>query len=238
MNLSGFVSVVTTQMGTGSRQDFGEASFALLSARYMLLSLHLGYHFTTFESMVTPEPSKNYIRMQFKGGGASADRRGRRIRLVMDLLSKMGFEHVSRGDFLDTSYTYADEAATAERLRLLGRLTMLTKQLDMALSNDSIAEWYTEDFALKLGLDAETKDDHHVGQVHRLTPRAGTDGPEGCVDDEDFTVPYQEVRRLDVAVSEAGVPKPSHYVQGVFDDLVGDLSLADLTRTVEELRDY
>ena len=52
VNLSGFVSVVTTQMGTGSRQDFAEASFALLSAQYMLLSLHLGYHFTTFESML------------------------------------------------------------------------------------------------------------------------------------------------------------------------------------------
>ncbi len=153
VNLSGFVSVVTTQMGTGSRQDFAEASFALLSAQYMLLSLHLGYHFTTFESMLTPEPSKNYIRMQFKGGGASADRRTRRIRLMMDLLSRMGFEHASRGDFLDTSFSYADEAAIADRLRLLGRLTMLTKQLDMALSNDNITDWYTEDFARKLGLE-------------------------------------------------------------------------------------
>jgi pyruvate,water dikinase len=154
VNLSGFVSVVTTQMGTGSRQDFAETSFALLSARYMLLSLHLGYHFTTFESMVTPEPSKNYIRMQFKGGGASADRRSRRIRLVMDILSRTGFEHASRGDFLDTSFSYGDEASTNERLRLLGRLTMLTKQLDMALSNDSITQWYTRDFARKLGLEA------------------------------------------------------------------------------------
>jgi pyruvate,water dikinase len=153
VNLSGFVSVVTTQMGTGSRQDFAETSFALLSEQYMLLSLHLGYHFTTFEAMLTPEPSKNYIRMQFKGGGASADRRARRIRLVMDLLSKMGFEHASRGDFLDTNLSYVDEATIADRLRLLGRLTMLTKQLDMALSNDAIARWYTEDFALKLGLE-------------------------------------------------------------------------------------
>jgi pyruvate,water dikinase len=152
VNLRGFVSVVTTQMGTGSRQDFAETSFALLGSRYMLLSLHLGYHFTTFESMLTPEPSKNYIRMQFKGGGASADRRARRIRLVMSLLSRMGFEHASRGDFLDTSFSYADEASVADRLRLLGRLTMLTKQLDMALSNDAIGEWYTEEFARKLGL--------------------------------------------------------------------------------------
>jgi len=154
VNLSGFVSVVTTQMGTGSRRDFAETSFALLSTQYMLLSLHLGYHFTTFESMCTPEPSKNYIRMQFKGGGASADRRLRRIGLMMDLLSRMGFEHASRGDFLDTSISYLDEATIADKLRLLGRLTMLTKQLDMALSNDTIAQWYTEDFARKLGLES------------------------------------------------------------------------------------
>jgi pyruvate,water dikinase len=154
VNLSGFLSVVTTQMGTATREEFAEASFALLSAEYMLLSLHLGYHFTTFESLCTPEPSKNYIRMQFRGGGASSDRRVRRIGLVMDLLSRAGFEHASRGDFLDTSLAYADEAAIADKLRLLGRLTMLTKQLDMALSNDSITRWYAEDFALKLGLDS------------------------------------------------------------------------------------
>jgi pyruvate,water dikinase len=158
VNLTGFVSVVTTQMGTASRDDFAEASFALVSARYMLLSLHLGYHFTTFESMCTPEPSKNYIRMQFKGGGASSDRRVRRIGLVMDLLSRMGFEHASRGDFLDSSLSYADEATVAETLRLLGRLTMLTKQLDMALANDRVTRWYTEDFARKLGLESRSEE--------------------------------------------------------------------------------
>mgnify|MGYP001816059463 FL=1 len=73
----------------------------------------------------------------------------------MELLSRLGFEHASRGDFLDTSFSYGNEAATADRLRLLGRLTMLTKQLDMALSNDDITDWYIEDFAEKLGLGGE-----------------------------------------------------------------------------------
>jgi pyruvate, water dikinase len=158
VNLSGFLSVVTTQMGTARRDEFAEASFALLSADYMLLSLHLGYHFTTFESLCTPEPGKNYIRMQFKGGGASSDRRIRRIGLVMDLLSRVGFEHASRGDFLDTIIAYADESTITDRLRLLGRLTMLTKQLDMALANESIARWYAEDFALQLGLGPRGED--------------------------------------------------------------------------------
>jgi hypothetical protein len=47
-----------------------------------------------------------------------------------------------------------DEATIVDRLRLLGRLTMLTKQLDMALSNDEITRWYAEDFARSLGLAA------------------------------------------------------------------------------------
>jgi pyruvate,water dikinase len=152
VNLSGFVSVVTAQMGTGQRADFSEASFALLSREYMILSLRLGYHFTTFESMCTDEPSKNYVRMQFKGGGASLDRRLRRIRLLMELLSRMGFEHSSKGDFLDSALVYQDSGMTLEKLRLLGRITMLTKQLDMALSNDAITDWYVDDFAKRLGL--------------------------------------------------------------------------------------
>ena len=76
----------------------------------------------------------------------------------MDLLSRMGFEHASRGDFLDTSISYADQATISDRLRLLGRLTMLTKQLDMALANDNVAQWYAEDFSRKLGLDSEPGD--------------------------------------------------------------------------------
>jgi pyruvate,water dikinase len=154
LDLRGFVSVVTAQMGTGAREDFAEASFALASSQYMLLSLHLGYHFTTFESLCTKEASRNYVRMQFKGGGASVDRRIRRTSLMADLLARMGFEHACRGDFLDTSVSYLDEAATIETLRALGRLTMLTKQLDMALANDAVARWYTEDIARRLGLDA------------------------------------------------------------------------------------
>jgi pyruvate,water dikinase len=157
VDLSGFVSVVSTQMGTGSREGFAKASFALLSQQYMLLSLHLGYHFTTFEAMCSDEESKNYIRMQFKGGGASTDRRVRRIALMTEILSRLGFEHASKGDFLDSLASYEDAPAILAKLRQLGRLSMLTKQLDMALSNDAVARWYTEDIARKLGLPPGTE---------------------------------------------------------------------------------
>ena len=39
-----------------------------------------------------------------------------------------------------------------DKLRILGRLTIMTKQLDMALGNDRVVDWYIRDFSEKLGL--------------------------------------------------------------------------------------
>jgi pyruvate,water dikinase len=113
----------------------------------------MGYHFSTFEALVTPEPEKNYIRMQFKLGGAPLERRIRRIWLICELLRKVGFENSSKGDFLETTIAYQGSAEMLERLHLLGRITILTKQLDLALSSDERARWYLNDFSDKLGLD-------------------------------------------------------------------------------------
>jgi pyruvate,water dikinase len=152
-DLKGFVSVMSTSFATDTRGEFSENSFAVLGKEYMILSLRLGYHFTTVEAMCTDLPSNNYIRMQYKGGGASQSRRARRIALMAEILSRMGFKHSGRGDFMDAKIAYEDAQTTAEKLKLLGRLTMMTKQLDMALSNDAVSKWYTEDFLKQLGLE-------------------------------------------------------------------------------------
>ena len=39
-----------------------------------------------------------------------------------------------------------------EVLGLLGRLNIMTKQLDMALASDKIAAWYEGDLARRLGI--------------------------------------------------------------------------------------
>ncbi|MFH1723315.1 MAG: PEP/pyruvate-binding domain-containing protein [Elusimicrobiota bacterium] len=148
----GFMSVVGTHLVKGQRAEFSESSYALLGREYMLVSLRMGYHFTTVEAMCTTETSKNYIRMQYKQGGASPERRLRRIRLIEALLGRMGFTSTSRGDFLDASLSYQSREDIARKLVLLGRLNIMTKQLDMALGSDAIAEWYLRDLAGRLGL--------------------------------------------------------------------------------------
>ncbi|UCC79525.1 MAG: hypothetical protein JSW64_14865 [Candidatus Zixiibacteriota bacterium] len=154
-DMKGIFGVFATTMTRTEDDRFSEKSFAILSKEYMILSLRMGYHFSTIEAMVTEQENKNYIRMEFKDGGATIERRIRRIRLLTDILTKAGFENFSKGDFLDSRLSYQDEESTKDALFLLGRLTVMTKQLDMALSNDAIARWYTNDFLKKLGMPVD-----------------------------------------------------------------------------------
>jgi len=141
---------------SGSRHGFSEDSYAVLGREYMVVSLRMGYHFASVEALCSTEPGKNFISMQYRQGGASLDRRMRRLSLITKILSTLGFANLSQGDSLDARVTYLDRESVLERLRLLGRLMIMTKQLDMALSNDSITEWYTKDLMKKLGLPSSS----------------------------------------------------------------------------------
>ncbi len=140
-----------------SKSEFSEDSFAIISREYMIVGLHMGFHFMTIEALCTKEPGKNYIRLQYKEGKASLDRRIRRINIIRGILKRMGFENSSREDFLLSTIAYQDCGSIVDKLELLGRITLMTKQLDMALSNDAIAEWYLNDFLKKLGLAGTDK---------------------------------------------------------------------------------
>ncbi|MFH0765113.1 MAG: PEP-utilizing enzyme, partial [Calditrichota bacterium] len=137
---------------------FEESSYGVLSSDFMILSLRLGYHFSSIEALGGEDPSQNYIRYQHKGGGAALERRILRVTLIMDILSRLGFENASQGDFLDARIAYISAERVREALKLLGRLTMKTKQLDMALSNPAITKWYARDIMRSLGLNPEGND--------------------------------------------------------------------------------
>lgn len=136
-----------------ARLAYSESSYAILGHEYMILSLRMGYHLATVEAMCSPELNKNYIRMQFSCGGATLDRRMRRVRLITDILTTMKFECRRKSDYMNATMSHKDQQTVCHNLHLLGRLTMMTKQLDMALSSDKVAKWYTQDFLRQLGLD-------------------------------------------------------------------------------------
>jgi pyruvate,water dikinase len=152
MNFKGFASVLATSMSTGAaaRSTFGENSFALLSKEYMNFSIRMGYHYSTIEALCTDNIHKNYIRMKFQEGGASMDRRRRRVRLIVNILKTIGFENFSKGDFLDSGISHTEKNDLLKKLKWLGALSIYTKQLDMALSSDGISKWYEDDILKKL----------------------------------------------------------------------------------------
>ncbi len=154
-DVKGMVAMVLSTAGTTDIDQFKEHSFAIVGQEYLLCCLRMGFHFSTIEALCTADPGKNQIRMQFKGGGTTGERRLRRVQLIADILSRIGFENASRGDFLDTKLAYDTRQGILDKLHLLGRLTILTKQLDMALTNEKVALWYTQDIMKKLGINAD-----------------------------------------------------------------------------------
>lgn len=151
-NFKKLTGATVGKKGTNGELAYSSDSYVILSHEYMVFNVHMGYHLASVEAMASEEPSKNYIRMQYKDGGAPLDRRIRRIKLIAGILKKLGFENRSSQDYLNALLAYQTREEIGRKLVLLGRLTMMTKQLDMALSSDNVAEWYQEDFLRKLGV--------------------------------------------------------------------------------------
>src|SRR3989339_17434 len=149
-DMKSFMTVMATDLTTQKRTGFTEKSYVIFSKEYMVLSLRMGYHFSTIEAMFTEIPNKNFIKLIFKEGGASFERRLRRVRLLESILTKMGFECRSKGDAFESEISYLQNDLLQNKLFALGQLTMLTKQLDMALSNDYEMETYKNEILEKI----------------------------------------------------------------------------------------
>lgn len=121
-------------------------SFAIVSEHYMNFSIRLGYHFSMVEAFSGETLNDNYVRFFFKGGGAATDRRLRRVRLISELLEVMDFRVKITDDVINAQLLKFKKPEIEKRLEVLGRMTVFTKQLDMAMYNDDITDWYRDEF--------------------------------------------------------------------------------------------
>jgi len=121
-------------------------SFALISREYMNFNIRLGYHLSTVEAYAGDNINHNYIRFNFMGGGASIERRLRRTRLIKEILEKVDFEVDRIGDVLNARITRYERSAIEEKLSILGRLAVYTKQLDMIMFSDAFVDCCMQEF--------------------------------------------------------------------------------------------
>ncbi|MEW6602408.1 MAG: PEP-utilizing enzyme, partial [Nitrospirota bacterium] len=123
-----------------------EKSYAVISKYHMNFSIRLGYHFSMVEAYAGENINDNYIKFFFKGGGAVEDRKLRRVRLIREILETMHFRVNVIDDCVDAMLTKYEQPDIEKILEIMGKFTVYTKQLDMALFNDPIADMFIEDF--------------------------------------------------------------------------------------------
>jgi pyruvate,water dikinase len=121
----------------GARAKQTERNYFMISKNYCCLTSRLGYHFSTVETLVTDRAPENYAVFRFQGGAADDDRRGRRVRLIADILEGRGFIADIRGDNLAARIQGLPEGEMYEALWVLGYLSIHTRQIDMVMSSNA-----------------------------------------------------------------------------------------------------
>lgn len=148
LNLSGFMTVVM-QSAAGLHENsrpLGQNSYFVVGQNYFTFNSRLAYHFAAIGSYLCAEPNYNYIHFSLQGGAASIKRRELRAMFLAQILSDMDFTVVQRGDLVEARLERRDEAATAEKLEMVGRLMGCARQLDMVMSDEEAVRRHVRAF--------------------------------------------------------------------------------------------
>ncbi|GAB6177801.1 PEP/pyruvate-binding domain-containing protein [Desulfobaculum senezii] len=145
INAKGFMSIVaeaTTNpaLHPALQSKFANRNYFLISKEYCNLQSRFGFHFSTVEALVSDHPERNYVNFRFAGGAADFERRRRRAVFIGGILEEIGFYVNVRGDSVFARFEGFPRPAMCERLKVMGYLTMHTRQLDMIMA-DQAATW-------------------------------------------------------------------------------------------------
>ena len=149
VNMRGFLSVMG-QTAIGGNQEgcsrFGQRSYAIVSDRYLNFSSRVGYHYAILDCWCGETLSKNYIRFEFAGGAAANAQRVRRVQCIALILKELGLTVEITGDRLRARYQKYPRHELCARLDQLGRLLIMTRQMDMLMVDDAAVQSYATKF--------------------------------------------------------------------------------------------
>ena len=144
VSLGGFMAVMAIH--ASGPHNLAEPCLVIAADRYMNFSVRTGYHYSTVEALYPEEGDGGFVRFHFRGGGAAVECRGRRERLLYEVLLWAGFAVESGPEMVNALADHLDAEAVRRKLRLLAHLTVYTKQLDVLLTDDATTAWYIEEF--------------------------------------------------------------------------------------------
>lgn len=147
VNLHGFMSVMGNTMLNGNTAErFGDHSYAIVSDRYFNFSSRVGYHYAIVDCWCSSTVSKNYIRFEFAGGAAGSIQRQRRVRCIGIILKELGFRVSVIADRVQARYQKYPRTEVAQRLDQLGRLLIMTRQMDMLMTSEDAVTQFASNF--------------------------------------------------------------------------------------------
>jgi pyruvate,water dikinase len=151
----GFMSIVMgaatdPNLAAAGGTIFGNQNYFMIARDFCNLTSRLGFHFSTVEALVGDQAFENYIRFAFKGGAADYPRRIRRAKFVGEILERYDFKVDVKEDSLFARLEAEAKDYMLSRLRILGYLTIHTRQLDMIMLNEADVQYYDEKFTQDL----------------------------------------------------------------------------------------
>jgi len=140
VNTRGFMSIVAEAtvnpaLHPALQSKFANRNYFLVSRDYCNLQSRFGFHFSTVEAVAGDRPQRNYVNFRFAGGAADYDRRCRRARFIGGILEDIDFYVNVRGDTVLARYEGFPKDVMCTQLRVMGYLTMHTRQLDMIMAD-------------------------------------------------------------------------------------------------------